>query len=97
MQSKRIITRVLQQPQYRSYASTVFPGGERYNKPNVKTQVPGPKSKEILNQILKSQDLRTANFVANYEESSGNWLVDADGNVLLDVFGQISSIASKCV
>jgi 4-aminobutyrate aminotransferase/(S)-3-amino-2-methylpropionate transaminase len=32
-------------------------------------------------------------LVVNYEKSSGNYLVDADGNKLLDVFAQISSIA----
>lgn len=78
----------------RTYAKSVFPGGEKFDKPSVKTSsVPGPKTTQILNDILKLQDLRSANLVANYEESHGNYLVDADGNVLLDVFGQISSIA----
>lgn len=31
--------------------------------------------------------------MADYEQSSGNYLVDVDGNKFLDVFAQIASIA----
>lgn len=44
-------------------------------------------------EIDKIQDSRTHVVVGDYEKSSGNYLVDADGNTLLDVFGQISSTA----
>ncbi|KAL1413286.1 4-aminobutyrate transaminase [Vanrija albida] len=63
-------------------------------KPQVLTAaVPGPKSLAISKEIDQIQDARTHVLVADYEKSSGNYLVDADNNVLLDVFGQISSIA----
>lgn len=97
--SKRILSRLVQQQQVRSIhqasssSKIPFPGGEKYSQPIIKATVPGPKSKELLSKINQVQDLRTANFVANYEASSGNWLADVDGNVLLDTFGQISSIA----
>ena len=31
-------------------------------------------------------------YFADFEKSRGNYIVDADGNVLLDVFQQIASI-----
>jgi 4-aminobutyrate aminotransferase/(S)-3-amino-2-methylpropionate transaminase len=77
--------------------------------PSVTTsEVPGPKSKAEVGPptlhlqyeaddqsaaIEKIQDNRTHMLVVDYEKSKGNYLVDADGNKLLDVFAQISSIA----
>lgn len=37
-------------------------------------------------------DVKSVGLLANYEKSHGNYLVDLDGNVLLDVFAQIASI-----
>ncbi|KAI9474066.1 MAG: 4-aminobutyrate aminotransferase [Benjaminiella poitrasii] len=42
-----------------------------------------------LNQY---QDTRSIFFIADFSKSKGNYIVDADGNVLLDVFAQIASI-----
>ncbi|WVQ79330.1 4-aminobutyrate aminotransferase [Cryptococcus sp. DSM 104549] len=62
--------------------------------PSVLTEkVPGPKGIAASKEVDTFQDARTHVVVPNYEESKGNYLVDADGNVILDVFAQISSIA----
>ncbi|WWC73536.1 4-aminobutyrate aminotransferase [Kwoniella pini CBS 10737] len=66
---------------------------DEFSSPSVKTEkVPGPKGLAASAEIGSFQDPRTHVIVPNYEESKGNYLVDADGNVLLDVFAQISSI-----
>ena len=42
-----------------------------------------------LNQV---QDVRTAQIIIDFDKSAGNYIVDADGNVILDTFGQIASL-----
>ncbi|ORZ04645.1 4-aminobutyrate aminotransferase [Absidia repens] len=58
----------------------------------MKTAVPGPESKAILQRLSQYQDTRSVFFVADFEKSKGNYIVDADGNTMLDVFAQIASI-----
>lgn len=41
---------------------------------------------------LGLQNVGAIHFFCNYEESRGNYLVDVDGNRMLDVYTQISSI-----
>uniref|UniRef100_A0A3P9NNI4 4-aminobutyrate aminotransferase, mitochondrial n=1 Tax=Poecilia reticulata TaxID=8081 RepID=A0A3P9NNI4_POERE len=53
-----------------------------YDGPLMKTTVPGPRS----------QNVGAVNFFCNYEDSRGNYLVDVDGNRMLDIYTQISSI-----
>lgn len=62
--------------------------------PKIVTEtVPGPKSVE-LNKILGAVfDNRASYFVTDYSNSLGNYISDSDGNQLLDVYCQISSIA----
>ncbi|GAA6039357.1 hypothetical protein JCM8097_002814 [Rhodosporidiobolus ruineniae] len=82
-------------PPVRSYASvapSLFPGQPA--KPTVKTDaIPGPKGVAASERIGKYQDPRAHVLVTDYQKSQGNYLVDADGNELLDVFAQIASIA----
>uniref|UniRef100_A0A3Q3L613 4-aminobutyrate--2-oxoglutarate transaminase n=1 Tax=Labrus bergylta TaxID=56723 RepID=A0A3Q3L613_9LABR len=67
------------------YASKAAPKTDQdydYSGPSMKTTVPGPRT----------QNVGAINFFCNYEESRGNYLVDVDGNRMLDLYTQISSI-----
>ena len=57
----------------------------------VTAAVPGPKSDALRDELADVADTNMLHFFADYAASSGNYLVDADGNTLLDVFMQISS------
>ncbi|RYP18075.1 hypothetical protein DL767_009909 [Monosporascus sp. MG133] len=60
--------------------------------PIVKTEIPGPKAKENLTKLTQVFDTRATNMLADYTKSFGNYIVDPDGNTLLDVYAQIASI-----
>eukprot|EP00698_Gefionella_okellyi_P004808 TRINITY_DN14449_c0_g1_i1.p1 TRINITY_DN14449_c0_g1~~TRINITY_DN14449_c0_g1_i1.p1 ORF type:complete len:507 (-),score=131.26 TRINITY_DN14449_c0_g1_i1:64-1584(-) len=61
-------------------------------KPSVKTAIPGPKSKELLAQLDKFQDTKPILFFSDFEKSKGNYVVDADGNTMLDMYCHIASL-----
>lgn len=60
--------------------------------PTVVTAVPGPKSKEAVRRLDKVCDASSAVVSVDYHRSYGNYIVDVDGNVMLDVYAQIASI-----
>ena len=55
--------------------------------------IPGPTSRRLSREIDAWQDARAHQLVVDYANSAGNYLQDADGNRLLDLFAQIASIA----
>jgi len=60
--------------------------------PVVTTPIPGPVSKQRLEQLNKIQSMASIQFFVDYRSSVGNYIVDVDGNKMLDVFTNISSI-----
>lgn len=57
------------------------------------TSIPGPQSQKLNDELGEIFDNRATYFVSDYYQSKGNYISDADGNKLLDVYAQISSIA----
>lgn len=53
--------------------------------PVVKTKIPGPKAQEYITKLDKVFDTRSLNMLADYTKSTGNYIVDPDGNTILDV------------
>ncbi|KAK9477532.1 aminotransferase class-III [Lipomyces japonicus] len=73
-----------------SLAAQYFP--DEPARPIVRSAFPGPKSLARLGTLDEVFDTRAAYLVADYEKSVGNYLVDVDGNVFLDLYAQIASI-----
>ncbi|KAK7493332.1 hypothetical protein BaRGS_00015458 [Batillaria attramentaria] len=62
------------------------------DRPAMKTEVPGPRSRQLAQELSVIQESGAVEFFADYERSLGNYIVDADGNVMLDLYTQIASI-----
>jgi len=60
--------------------------------PKMNTAVPGPESLRLMKELSESSECGAVHFMADYRNSYGNYVVDADGNRLLDVFAQIASL-----
>nr|AFM73662.1 GABA transaminase GABA-TTC2 [Tetranychus cinnabarinus] len=54
--------------------------------------IPGPKSIELIKELNTIQLASPIQLFVDYESSIGNYLCDADGNLFLDIYSQISSI-----
>ena len=66
---------------------------EAIARPKMVTKVfPGPRVRNLKEKMSKVQECSAAVMFADYNASFGNYLVDADGNRFLDVFGQIASL-----
>jgi len=59
----------------------------------MQTLCPGPRSLQMQKKLDQYMDARHIVTVPDYTKSVGNYLIDVDGNVFLDCFAQISSIA----
>ena len=71
-------------------ASTLVAGEPK--TPSIQTAIPGPKSIEMISKMKAIQISDAVQLFVDYSKSIGNFIVDVDGNVLLDVYTQISSI-----
>ncbi|XP_056640072.1 4-aminobutyrate aminotransferase, mitochondrial-like [Diorhabda sublineata] len=56
------------------------------------TEIPGPKSKELMKQLDNVYNIGATQYLVNYDKSAGNYIVDADENILLDTYTQISTM-----
>lgn len=72
-------------------ASTILPGEPTQPKV-VTSEIPGPKSKQLIGDLDSVTQSSSVQFFADYEKSIGNYISDVDGNSYLDVFMQISSM-----
>jgi len=54
--------------------------------------IPGPKSLENVTEVKDNTNATQIALYCDYEKSKANYLVDVDGNVILDMFQQISSM-----
>lgn len=75
---------------YSSLAAKVFPSEPK--EPTVVSAIPGPKSKANIEKLSETFDASASYFAVDYDKSLGNYIVDADGNTLLDLYMQIASI-----
>jgi len=60
--------------------------------PKMLTAVPGPISKHHYDDLQSMQSMESVAFFVDYDKSIGNYIVDADGNTMLDVYTNVSSI-----
>src|ERR1700754_2773678 len=60
---------------------------------SVRTPIPGPASEALRERQARHQDARSIHFYQDAKKSLGNYVVDVDGNVLLDVYGHIACLS----
>lgn len=73
-----------------SVSESYFPNEPK--APKVVSAIPGPQSIALAKHLNDVFDSRASYFTADYSKSEGNYIVDIDGNTLLDLYAQIASI-----
>jgi len=66
--------------------------GEPEQPKVVTSEIPGPKSLKMKEQMGTIQNATQIIFFADYQKSIGNYLYDVDGNVLLDAIMHFASV-----
>lgn len=59
---------------------------------SVTTAIPGPRSEALRTRHNAVQDARTVHFYQDATRSRGNYIVDVDGNTILDLYGHIACV-----
>lgn len=75
-----------------TYVEKYFPNEPKAPKVVTPDAIPGPKGKAAIKSLSEVFDTRCTFFITDYEKSNGNYIVDVDGNTLLDVYCQVASI-----
>eukprot|EP00959_Pyramimonas_sp_CCMP1952_P461652 9481942-Pyramimonas_sp.AAC.1 len=68
-----------------------FPSGEP-ETPAMLTAVPGPKSRALQAEMQNYQDSLAVKYFVDFEKSKGNFVIDVDGNRMLDMYSHIASL-----
>ncbi len=59
--------------------------------PTLSPIIPHVKTESFLILYL-TKEMQSVEFFADYDKSIGNYIVDADGNTMLDVYTNVSSV-----
>lgn len=61
-----------------------------FGQPRVSTELPGPRAREVMARGTFDMQSIYRSVIADDAKSRGCWLVDVDGNVLLDLFANFA-------
>ncbi|CAJ0580431.1 unnamed protein product, partial [Mesorhabditis spiculigera] len=76
----------------RGHHATASIATEEPAGPKMLTTCPGPKTNAQKKLMEKHSSIVSIRCFVDFEKSFGNYLVDADGNTMLDIFTMISSL-----
>ncbi|XP_011503754.1 PREDICTED: 4-aminobutyrate aminotransferase, mitochondrial [Ceratosolen solmsi marchali] len=94
MQPVLVSARALRGGELHNWLRTIStqPFASEPKSPVIATEIPGPVSQELYRQMNSIQQASSVQLFADYEKSIGNYLADVDGNLMLDIYMQISSM-----